>query len=89
MNLIDACDQLEKEGLPIPVVGCDVCGSGTIWRKGQWFQCDNCGALSTAYGGRFTHTGVNAAWSTECQCARAKLDGLMGRPCQNQTACAV
>ncbi len=33
---------------------CDSCGE-TIWRQDTWFQCPDCFALSTAYGGLFTH----------------------------------
>ena len=38
----------------IPVMRCDNC-YGTIHRDGIRFQCPECGALSTAYGGLFTH----------------------------------
>ena len=38
----------------IPVMRCDNC-FGTIHRDGTWFQCPECGALSTSYGGLFTH----------------------------------
>ena len=42
---------------PICVKQCNNCG-GSIWRQDQWFQCIKCGALSTAYGGLFTHVTV-------------------------------
>lgn len=78
MSLFEACGILESEGMPLPVKQCGACHK-TIWRKAAWFECPDCGAMSTSYGGLFTHKGINPAWADECLKANARLDVLMGR----------
>jgi len=39
---------------PLPVQQCGKCGN-TIWKQVDWYQCPDCFALSTSYGGLFTH----------------------------------
>lgn len=45
------------EEKPIPTIPCFGCG-GTIWRQGHWFQCPDCGMLSTAFGGQYPNLGI-------------------------------
>lgn len=41
---------------PVPVKPCQNCGR-VIWRQGSWFQCPDCGCLSTTYGGYYANLG--------------------------------
>ena len=75
-NFLSVIEHLEKEGLPIPIMTCQCCGGGTIFRKGSWFQCDVCGALSTQYGGTFPSE-KNEGWSIECDRSRQKMKELL------------
>jgi uncharacterized Zn finger protein (UPF0148 family) len=66
MDLIAACEILEQQGLPIPSQQCDNCLK-TIYRKDHRFQCPDCGARSTQYGGLFTHAGkASQEWIDAC-----------------------
>lgn len=78
MDLLTACAQLEAEGLPIPAQQCDNCGE-TIWRWGTWFQCPNCGAQTTEYGGLFTHNQASEEWRANCAKAQARRDELVAK----------
>lgn len=44
--------------IPVPVRPCEGC-NGTIWRQGDWFQCPDCGMLSTVFGGCYPNLGLD------------------------------
>lgn len=54
MTMVDDLLARQERGLPIPLMECPVC-HGTIWKHRQWRQCPDCGALTTEFGGIFTH----------------------------------
>ena len=87
-KIIQACKVLEEEGLPIPIKECDSC-DGTIFRRGVWFQCPDCGAMSTQYGGCYPwipfpgdkskEWDKEGEWAKLCKQGRARLNCLLER----------
>ncbi len=79
MQLIEACQILEQHGLPTPNQQCGNCHN-TIYRQGDWFQCPDCGALSTQFGGLFTHAGrASDVWIADCSRSKAELEKLLAK----------
>jgi hypothetical protein len=69
MSCLTIFTQLADQGLPVPLSPCNNC-HGTIYKKDDWFQCPSCGALSTKYGGLFTHGGTaSQEWIDSCKAA--------------------
>ena len=76
MNTLEICKQLEAQGLPFPLQQCGACSS-VIYKKGEWRQCPDCGALTTAFGGLFMHAGVASdEWKDECKQAQTVIAKL-------------
>ena len=71
-DILKICQRLAAEKLPFPVMECEQC-RGMIFRKDQWFQCPDCGALTTAFGGLFTHVEASEDWKAECQQSRRRM----------------
>ncbi len=71
-------------GLPVRIMQCQQCGTGTIYRKDHWFQCPSCGALSTAFGGCFKNlspyggsVGASEEWKELCAKSDEMLEELL------------
>lgn len=77
-KLLAVCADLEAAGLPTPSSQCGACKTGTFYRKDSLFQCPDCGALSTAFGGTFTHNGpASADWIAACTESKAQITAAM------------
>lgn len=74
-DMLEVCKHLESKGLPIPVCTCEACGK-TMWKEGHWFQCPDCGALSTQYGGTFTHCKASDEWKKSCATAKEYIQSI-------------
>lgn len=78
-KLLKACEELERENLPIPATQCRACGEGTIYRYSNHFQCNHCRCVSTAYGGLFPRKQPDPEWSSLCQKSKERLDELLNK----------
>ncbi|KAF1854219.1 hypothetical protein Lal_00011112 [Lupinus albus] len=74
-NFITACEQLETDGHPVPLIQCE-CGE-RIWRLGRFMRCAGCGREDA---GRLAVVGKSdPLWDEMCKRAQERLDELLGR----------
>lgn len=78
---ISQIKKLKSKGLPFPLKRCDCCGK-TMFKKGHWIQCPDCGNISDRFGGTFPNispakgecSGASDDWVKECRKAREFLN---------------
>lgn len=77
-------DSLIAQNLPLPSSRCNNCGNGTIYVLNQRFQCPECGARSTQYGGIFPNISIKGEalecdpeWKSLCERSKSELDKIM------------
>lgn len=75
-NLITACEQLEAEGFPVPIIHCGVC-DGRNWRKGKLVKCPDCGAEGAGFHTLALVGEKSAEWKAETVAAQLRLDELL------------
>lgn len=74
-NLITACEQLAREGHPVPMIHCG-CGN-LIWRRGRFEKCAGCGRKEAGH--LVLVGGADPSWKAVCERAQERLDELLGR----------
>lgn len=70
MSLIES----KTKELPIPIKRCDICVNGIIFKSNTWFQCCDCGNVSTEWGGNFQIGEPSQEWKDLCRKSQSILN---------------